>query len=173
MLKFFKKLKLAQSGFSLLEVITILFIVSIGMVGILSLIVQNIQTERVNRGNLIACQLAQEGLELIREVRDNNWRDGVDWLTNLGEGNYRIDYSMATPTPITTTDEAVLLLEDGFYRTYATGDPESPLLETEFYRVINLDSLSSDSEQVSSVVSWSDRGHAYNCSLLTVLYNWR
>lgn len=168
-----KKFNFSRPGFSLLEVITILFIVSVGMVGTLSLIVQNIQTERINRGNLIACQLAQEGLELIREARDNNWRDGVAWLTNLDDGNYKMDYSMATPTPISTTPEGILLLDNGFYRNYAPGDPESPLLETEFYRVINLRALSSDSEQVNSTVSWSDRGHDYNCALLTILYNWR
>ncbi|MCX6798231.1 MAG: prepilin-type N-terminal cleavage/methylation domain-containing protein, partial [Candidatus Falkowbacteria bacterium] len=144
-----KFLKKNRPGFSLLEIMAILFIIAVGMVGMLSLIVQNIQTERVNRGNLIACQLAQEGIELIRQVRDNNWRNDDRWLTYLDDGDYLMDYSMATPTPTTSVAARILLLDNGFYRHYASGEPVNHSLETNFYRVLNLQNLSSDSEQVS------------------------
>lgn len=173
MAKIFLKLKISNPGFSLLEVITVLFIVSVGMIGTMSLIVQNIQTEQANRGNLIACQLAQEGLELIRKTRDNNWLVPQDWLTDLSDGIYKMDYSMATPTPIVTTDEGVMLLEDGFYRNYGPAESENLSLETDFYRVITLHSLSEVSEQVQSAVTWSNRGRDYNCTLMTILYDWR
>lgn len=162
-----------QPGFSLLEVMTVLFIIAVGMIGMLALIVQNIQTERVNRGNLIACQLAQEGIELIRQARDNNWRAERSWLSDLSDGNYKMDYLMATPTPIETVSEGIMLLDGGFYRNYASEEARIPALETNFYRVINLSNLSADSEQVTAAVTWSERGHNYDCSLETLLYNWR
>ncbi|MFA5163039.1 MAG: prepilin-type N-terminal cleavage/methylation domain-containing protein [Patescibacteria group bacterium] len=173
MKRLLSKFPISKPGFSLLEVITVLFIISIGMIGTMSLIVQNIQTEQANRGNLIACQLAQEGLELIRKTRDNNWLVPQDWLTDLSDGTYKMDYSMATPTSITTIDEGVLLLENGFYRHYAPAEGENVNLETDFYRVLTLQSLSEVSEQVQSAVTWSNRGREYNCTLMTILYDWR
>lgn len=166
--------KKSLSGFSLLEVMTVLFIVSIGMIGTLALIIQNIQTEKINQGDLIACQLAQEGIELVREVRDNNWRAGVGWLTTLDDGDYRMDYSMDTPRAITTTDEGLLYLNNGFYN-HEAADEGDHSTETKFYRVLNLQNSTTetDIEQVKSTVSWSERGKNHNCSLETMLYNWR
>ena len=61
------------SAFTLLEVIVVLAIVSLSLLGTLSLIIQNIQVQGLNRKSLVAYQLAQEGLELIRNTRDANW----------------------------------------------------------------------------------------------------
>jgi len=162
-------------AFSLLEVISVLFIVAVGMVGTMSLIIQSIQTGQVNRGNLIACQLAQEGIELIRGTRDNNWQASQPWLTGLSDGNYKMDYSMATPTPITLTSQGVMLFENNYYRNYHGAETPNPSLVTGFYRVINLQasSTSTSTLQVQSNVSWSDRGKTFTCNLYTLLYDWR
>ena len=101
-LKINKNLK---KGFSIVEVVTVLFIVSLGLVGVLSLIVQNIQSQNVNKGALMAYQLAQEGIELVRHTRDSNWAAGQSWQANLSPNHYTIDYRDLAPRNISVTGQ--------------------------------------------------------------------
>ena len=78
-------------GFTLIEIITVLFVVSLGLIGVLSLIIQNIQSQSINRRSIIAYQLAQEGIELVRKTRDSNWANGDIWNKNLVSGSYYMD----------------------------------------------------------------------------------
>lgn len=174
---FWKKLWLKTSkpamaaGFSLIEVIAVLFIIAVGLVGVLTLIVQNIQAENINKNNLIGCQLVQEGIELIRMSRDNNWRAGRDFSTDLTSGTYMMDYLMATPTPISLITEAPLSLSAGGFYYHATSTPG--VSTTTFYRLISLDQLDASKERVRVTVEWDDRGRSLNCSAETFLYDWR
>ena len=61
-----------QKGFSIGEVLISAFVLSVGVVSALSLMAQNILETGSSRDLVIASQLAQEGAELARNVRDNN-----------------------------------------------------------------------------------------------------
>src|SRR3990172_140667 len=71
-------------GFTIIEVIIAISLVNIGLLAISSLVIQNIQTQDINREYIIASMLAQEGLELARNIRDNNWRNDIDWKYGNG-----------------------------------------------------------------------------------------
>ena len=58
---------------SLIEVIIAVFVVSLGSSVATSLVVTSIQSNSFSRDNLIALNLATEGLEAMRNIRDNNW----------------------------------------------------------------------------------------------------
>jgi len=60
-------------GESLLEVIVALFVVAVGSGTATSLIVSALQANTFGRDNLVALNLAVEGLEAMRNVRDTNW----------------------------------------------------------------------------------------------------
>ncbi len=158
-----------KKGFTLIEVITILFVISLGMIGVLSLIVQNIQSQSLNKDTLIAYQLAQEGVELIRQVRDTNWREGRAWNTNLAVGNYYMDYTDLTPNPAPTKNYGNLRQDnEGMYLN-------NPLFVispgTNFYRVITIQDRGTGILVVSNVY-WSDHGRNYVYVLEAALYNW-
>lgn len=68
MIKFIK-----NKAESLLEVIVSIFVVSVGAAVATSLIVTSLQSNSFSRDNLIALNLAQEGIEAVRLVRDTNW----------------------------------------------------------------------------------------------------
>lgn len=160
-----------KKAFSLVEIIIILFIISIGMLGVLSLIVQNIQTQTYNKNNLIAFQLAQEGVELIRMVRDSNWQSGRDFLSGLPRGNVYMDFDDTEPHVLesegTNQAHALRLDDEGFYRHDGSG-PSSG-----FSRLITLTSPDSNTLQVDVRITWKERNRDSSYDLQAVLYDWK
>lgn len=64
-------------GFSradtLIEVIISFFIIALGSTVATSLVVNSINSNSYSRNNLVAMNLAVEGIEAVRNIRDNNW----------------------------------------------------------------------------------------------------
>lgn len=60
-------------GETLLEVIVALLVLTIGSASATSLIVTSIRANQFNKDSLIALNLAQEGIEYMRNLRDTNW----------------------------------------------------------------------------------------------------
>lgn len=58
---------------SLVEVILALFVVSVGAGAATVLIVSSIRANSFSKDNLVALNLAVEGVEAIRNIRDTNW----------------------------------------------------------------------------------------------------
>ena len=162
-----------RAGFSLVEIVTVLFIVSLGLVGILSLIVQNIQSQSYNKDNLIAYQLAQEGIELIRKVRDSNWRGAkLPFNIILSPGQYRMDYNDLTPTHYSPGHpEQLILVQDanGFY----SHDLAATVNTNGFSRLITIENGDDDSVKVTVRISWGTNNRNYTYDLATILYNWK
>ncbi len=76
----------SKNGFSLLEVIFAMAIITSGVISILSLFSYNLKAETNNKNKLIATYLAQEAIEVVRQNRDNVWFGGdAGFLDNNGE----------------------------------------------------------------------------------------
>jgi hypothetical protein len=63
-------------GFSLGEVVLAGFVLTVGLLSISALITKSLKNSFENRDAIIAVLLAQEGVELVRNVRDNNLAAG-------------------------------------------------------------------------------------------------
>ena len=175
----FLRIKKSGAGFTILEVLGAIFVSVLGLVGVMSLILQNIQVQYINKNNLIASQLAQEGLELVRNTRDNNWLAGGNWDNNISPGSpenyYKIDYT-GVLTSVADISEAKLQLSNptaGFYWHDTTAsDPD-----TIFSRLITItqgpSDPSSDSLNVSCLVQWTEKMGVKRYTAETILYNWR
>ncbi len=68
-----------NKGFTLIETMVALGILVFVLTGMVSLIVLNITNARSIEKNLIAGNLAQEALEVVRSMRDNDWLKGNDF----------------------------------------------------------------------------------------------
>ena len=170
-----------QHGFSIIEVIAAVGILTIGLVGVSSLMFQNIQVQQVNYNNLIASMLAQEGLELVRNIRDKNWLAESVWNVGFAAPNatttFAINFDGSTSTAANINDSgAVLCMDytDGFYVATTTSGCSGIGAPTQFSRLITVkDFPASSSTIVSSLVRWKKGSQNYDYVAETVLYDWR
>ena len=169
-----------ENGFSILEIIVVMLIIVIGMVGIASLNVQSIQAYNYNKNVLIASHLAQEGVELVRNKRDQNWTDGNDWKSGEGaysntdiiqDDDYTIDYTGNIEDSVDSTDDEGARLKidftNGFYN-HSFGE------NTIFYRIIEIeDNTDDDYFSLKCTVAWQERGRNHSYEVNAVFYDWR
>jgi len=179
-IKILKNLKNNQ-GFTIAEMVVVIFIISVSLIGILSLISQNIRAEYVNKNMVIASQLAQEGLELVRNIRDDNFiNGGGDWKHGAGgalskddivqDNVYTIDYVNGINNNVDSINDAnakLYLDNNSFYENSSSANP------TIFSRVITVDNETADSITLTCVVQWQDHSSPRQYSVQMVLYNWR
>jgi len=81
-------------GYSFIEGVVATFIVTAGMLAVIQLMSASLTVLFNSRNQTMAAFLAQEGAELVRNIRDNNWAAGVDTFDNLpstSKKNCRID----------------------------------------------------------------------------------
>ncbi len=84
-----------EKGFTLMEVFIAISILSIGVVGAFGVLPAMIKNQTMNADTFLASQIANEGMELVRNLRDNNWLKEQDWKTGLTDciGGCEIDYN--------------------------------------------------------------------------------
>jgi Tfp pilus assembly protein PilV len=88
----------SKRGFSMAEVIISSFVLSVGIVAMLNLISGSINNSIDSRDEVVAAQLAQEGEELIRNIRDNNYANSRTYGAGIVNGNTCVDYLTPTNT---------------------------------------------------------------------------
>lgn len=169
---FARKFRQSLPGFSLVEVITVLLVISLGLVGVLSLISQNVKSQNINEKALVAHQLAQEGIEIARSIRDSNWRMGIDWRDGLGDGTYYGDFDNTALTLAPSLGYGKLVQDaSGLY--YSA--PNTTATSSIFSRLISIDSLAAPENGiiVNSVIYWTDHGQNFSYPLQAYLYDWK
>ncbi len=71
-----------EKGSIMMQVLVSLFILSLGLAGALAVIIAAMESNQTNQKRMIATNLAQEGLEAVRSIRDTNW---LTYSSNLRE----------------------------------------------------------------------------------------
>lgn len=174
--KFISKQVFDEKGFSFMELIVVMAIFSMGLVGISSLMLQSMRTESLNAGYLKASLFAQEGVELVRGYRDENWLNPLTppWDENFGDmdGTFTIYYGNTInvddgPDDF-SSDSTILRYNGTFYDHVFGGTPSS------YRRLITATTTcGTDCWNIKSEVQWSTSGKINNYSIDTILYDWR
>ena len=68
--------KCQKLGFTLLELIVAIGIIMTGILSVFGLFLQTSKIQRAQEGEGLALDLAQEGIEVVRSIRDSNWLAG-------------------------------------------------------------------------------------------------
>jgi prepilin-type N-terminal cleavage/methylation domain-containing protein len=182
-----KNLKL-NSGFTLLEVIIAIFVISVGVGGVAAVVPRLLSASTVNQNRLIAAYLAQEGIEIVRNVRDTNWLENqyggtpVPWdegLTNCpAPTGCELDFYCTNVQKPIPTDPA----GHNCFKTYNAGDflyldPAGSYnylqlgTQTKFSRKVTIDE-GSNILTITATVYWTDKGKSYNFPAQEKLYTW-
>lgn len=159
-----------NKGFTLIEVMIAIVVLTIGVLGIYALVTRVISATSVSVSQLTASYLAQEGLELVRNVRDTNFlrmRQGeeIEWTDGLlsCSAGCEIDYNDA----VFASYQGRFLKATGSFYAYDSGQ------DTQFKREITISQPSANTLEVFVEVTWQDRGNiSRQVQAADKLYNW-
>ena len=151
-----------SKAFTLIEVLTAISVMAIGILGIYALVPRAIYVRAINTDRFRASQLAREGIEIVRNIRDSNWLNPeLDWDDGLSDGNWRVQYNKDYLLPF--SDEP-LRIDQGFYN-YDKGEL------TKFKRKVILSHPQDGILNVKVQISWEGKGSPFEVE--ENLYNWR
>ena len=161
-----------SGGFALIEVIVAVSLITTGLIAAYTLIVSTISSTTYASHRLTAAYLAQEGIELVRNIRDTNWLQEKDWETGLidlcpSSTWCEIDYN----GNLFVGEDHYLNIEDGIGPYGYGGGSEN--ITTPFERKIYLDGVINDILKVRVIVEWQEKGHTNQISVMENLYNWK
>lgn len=159
-----KKIKTTENGFSIIEVIVAIGVILIAFTGMLTLINRSLAFHDLAYSRLIASYLAQEGIEIVRNIRDNNILQSKNWNVGLSTGTYQVQYNDLALRNY-TGEPLKLDTVNGIYN-YNSG------AITRYIREINIRTISSDHIVVQSIVTWKNRGGSFDVVVEDHLYNW-
>ena len=167
-----------SKGFTILEVMTAIFILTVGVGAALSLMNQTLATGSVIEQRLIASYLAQEGIEIVRNIRDSTWLEkrantGIDWDEYLQKNvnGWEADYTSLTLTPYSGSGTPLNIQTDGFYG-YGAADAETTFKRKITIAEIDPSSPDPDQRKVIVDVTWEERGRTHFFTTLEYITNW-
>ena len=165
-------------GFTLIEMTITIFIVSIGLLGVYGVFARFVSQISLASSRLTAVYLAQEGIEITRNIRDNNLLEGEDYSRGLDDcdtddGKFcEIDYDDAALTTYLNSYEGTFLnIDSNNYYSY-----NSTLNPTKFKRKINMKIFqimageANDEVKVSVSVQWEEKGKNYNIAIQEIFF---
>ena len=186
-------------GMSLIETIVAVTILAAAIVGPMTLAAQSLKASRYARSELIATHLAEEGVEVIHNIRDNNITNYPtgSWLANIFSSttpacnaSCAIDVTQGDATLVWATTAIIpcvpncLVLgqvyynpKTGLYKQSAT-PPVSPWVATQFSRAVTVEGIDDPinplrQARVTVVVSYPGYGSIpRNITIVDDIYNW-
>lgn len=154
-----------QAGFTLIETLVSLVILTVVLIPISNLSNSITRVNASLQDNLIAAGLAQEGIEVVRAIRDTNWFNNRAFDYGLNDGAYQTEWD--STTLLSLNGNPVLKLDNGKYN-YSTGT------STKFSREITITKINLGELKATSTVTWIGRG-SINKSIDAELhlFNWK
>ena len=177
------KLK-AIRGFTLIETLVSLAIFSASIVALISVTASGVANTNFAKNKLTASYLAQEGVEMVRNIRDSNsllGGNGIPWVpfttsvfsSCTPPNGCKIEPSanplVATICQVTNGYGCQLNYNSSGFYTYTTGSTASP-----FSRLITVqDALDGNNEvKVISTVSWNQGSSPKSVTYSENLFDW-
>lgn len=192
-----------QPGQSLIELIIAMAVIVVGLAGAASLVFSNLQLQERSADRVAATNLAREGIELAKAVRDSNWVAGGATAFDLGlyngtdytgvprmDGGAFIGFDF---TPNVLSDSGAFLkvsTNTNSYGLFVQGASSTGVAtSTPFARLVTLSPICSDYTtrasgtscspllkvgiRATSAVLWSKRGKTYTSTVSDDFYDWR
>jgi len=171
-----------KRAFTLVEALVALSILIVGIISGFILVTKALYDVTIIQDRLTASFLAQEGLELVRQIRDTNYLKTLGdtptaWDNNLKtDGDYLISANVQTgtvilPLPVWQEDKSLFYHpSSGLYNYDDSGDA----LPTVFKRKINIYHVSPDEIRVQAIMDWQSKNIQFTSGIIAEdhLFNW-
>lgn len=167
-----------KKGFTLVETLVAVVILTFAIAGPLSIASRSLFSSTVAREQIVAIYLAQEAIEGVRSIRDQNGLNGVSWLTDLPAigTNFTIDLvningGTNKPTIAACPGTCSAINYDPATRLYQYGSGSA----SNFTRTVRIDSVpdKTDEVKVSVTVTWEVGQVSRSFIARDNLFNWQ
>lgn len=158
----------------MIEIIITIAVLSVGILGVYNAFYSIMNVADTMSYRLTAAYLGQEGLDIVKNIRDNNFISGASFDAGLTlcPGGCQADYKAGTAAEQPQNQlqsygsgDFLKIDLDGFYSYNAGSD-------TKFKREITITQITADNYEVKSEVFWNYNGRNYSVTSLGYLYNW-
>lgn len=170
-----------KKGFTAIELVVTIFIFLVGIVGAFGVITYQLRDIKVSNNRTIALYLGQEGVEIIKNIRDTNLiksmsDPSVSWYDGLDAGCYEKDYTgfsfSRACEPCNSFSELRVHTPYG-YRHYITG---IQVVKSVFKRKIevqnDIDTEGNDYKKITVTVCWENNGKHYQAVVMDNIYGY-
>ncbi len=183
---------MSSKSFTLIETVVAVSILTVGTLGAFSLIQKTIGLTSASSSQLTAAYLAQEEIEIVRNIRDSNWLNSQPWGSIGATLNGNVNYDSSSIGDL--VDNLVLLrlgedepwyfyhmdeefcVEGGAWH-YPDGDFCQDFgnccLDSRFTRHLEISYPEENIMEVKSIVEWQERWGLQQLTIQTNLYDWR
>lgn len=169
-----------QKSFTLIEMLVSVFIISFALISMFGLNSKYNQQTKQEKEAYEASLLAEEGVEIVKNIRDCNWicetppctADWDDGLTSCASG-CEIDYlkkggdGATTGLTAWTTGNFLYIDSNKLYRYPSVS--ETTLTKTPYTRKITIDTSTANKLEITVTVYW----YSYSTQVKQDIYNWR
>ena len=157
-------------GFSLLETTIAIAILVAAIIGPMALSSQSIRSASVAKNTVMVSNLAQEGIELVKNIRLNNRLNGQFWTLGLTDCAFAngcfIDSKDLKVRPCSGFCEPLKFDSSLGLYNYDSGQT------TEFRRIIRITSVTADEIKLRSSMNWTDKFGFHDFTLSTSMLDW-
>ncbi len=167
-----KKIKTkSQGGFSLVEVLLVVAIFAIAFVAVYGFYSSTMKFNVENRYEVVASNLAQEGIEIMRNVRDENILNGRNINSGLSAGLCYPHIDSGGNTSCQTGISKKTTTTNGWYENCSNDS----CVSTPFSRQCQIVSSSVEQINITCEVSWASfvNGQIRKVSINSILTDWQ
>ena len=163
----------SEKGFTLLEMLFTIFILTVGIVGIYGAIVRSLSQSSDISERLKASYLAEEGIEIVRSIREANWLNAAPWDDGIDScsSGCELDYRDLVLSPYGARF-LYINHDSGFYEYINI--PSEDDIKTKFKRKVTIEDIQpampgGPGMDVKVEVFWDDNAF----SVQEKLYHWK
>lgn len=159
-------------GFTLVETLVAISILMLAMTGPLTIAGKGLSSAAGSKNQLTAVYLAQEGIEVIRNLRDKNALNGQSWMNGLAPcfNTCTVD-ALSASQPVTACATPSTCPAINYDDTSGLYGSNSGWPASNFTRAVTITAINPNEVLVESKVSWQGFT-TKNTTVKTLLFNW-